>query len=165
LSLYILLNNVQVAFLAFALGITFCVGTVFVLVQNALMLGVLAGAFQAVGNAGPFWALILPHGLLELTAICIAAGAGLRMGWALVDPGDRLRARALRDDAAEAIVVVVGVIPALLVAALMEGFVTGSAMPDVLEIVLGAALAAGYVAFLVSRSRRASRSATGVLRS
>lgn len=165
LSLYILLNNVQVAFAAFALGITFCVGTVFVLVQNALLLGVLAGAFQAVGNAGPFWALILPHGLLELTAICIAAGAGLRMGWALIDPGDRLRPRAIRDEAAEAIVVVVGVIPAFLVAALMEGFVTGRAMPDVLEIALGAVLAAGYVAFLVGRSRRASRSATGVRRS
>ena len=56
----ILINNVQVAFFAFAFGIFLGIGTVYVVVQNAAMLGVLAGAFQAAGKAGPFWALILP---------------------------------------------------------------------------------------------------------
>ncbi len=158
-STYILLNNVKVAFLAFALGITLCVGTVFVLVQNALLLGVLAGAFQAVGNAGSFWALVLPHGILELTAICIAAGAGLRMGWAIIDPGDRLRSVALREETAEAVIVVVGVIPAFVIAALVEGFVTGTSVPDALEIGLGVALGAGYLAFLIGPPRRRTRPA------
>ena len=162
LSAYILLNNVLVAFFAFALGITLCVGTIVVLIRNALMLGLLAGSFQVVGNAGSFWALILPHGVLELTAICIAAGAGMRMGWALIDPGDRPRGRALRDETREAVVVVIGVIPAFVVAAVIEGFMTGTALPDVLEIVIVVGLTGLYVAFLVGwpvRSRRTARGA------
>jgi uncharacterized membrane protein SpoIIM required for sporulation len=153
---------VLVAFLAFALGITLCVGTIVVLINNALLLGVLAGAFQVVGRAGSFWALILPHGVLELIAICIAAGAGLRMGWALIDPGDRPRGLALRDETREAVVVVVGVIPAFVVAAAIEGFMTGTALPDGLEIAIGVGVASLYVAFLVGwpvRSRRAARGA------
>ncbi len=166
LSTLILFNNVQVAFLAFALGITCCVGTIIVLIRNALLLGALAGAFQAVGNAGSFWALVLPHGLLELTAICIAAGAGLRMGWTLVDPGDRPRGKALREEAPEAVVVVLGVIPAFVVAAIIEGFVTGSAIPDVVEIGLGLAVASTYVAYLAGWRPRSPRGvATGDPRS
>jgi len=165
LSAYILLNNVLVAFFAFALGITLCVGTIVVLIRNALMLGLLAGSFQVVGNAGSFWALILPHGVLELTAICIAAGAGLRMGWALIDPGDRPRGRALRDETREAVVVVIGVIPAFVVAAVIEGFMTGTALPDVLEIAIGVGLAGLYVAFLVGWPVRSRRTARGAPRS
>jgi len=147
LSTVIFFNNVQVAFFAFALGITLCAGTLLIVVQNALLLGLLAGAYQAAGRAGPFWALILPHGLLELTAICIAAGAGLRIGWAIVDPGDRRRSVALRDEAAEAVVVVVGVVPAFAIAAFIEGFVTGR-VPAGVEIGLGVVAAAAYVVFL-----------------
>jgi uncharacterized membrane protein SpoIIM required for sporulation len=143
-----LFNNVQVAFLAFALGITLGVGTVWVVVKNAAVLGVLAGAFQAVGHGAAFWALILPHGVLELTAICISAGAGLRMGWSLVDPGDRPRKRALAEEATDAVMVVVGVIPAFVVAATIEGFVSGTSVPDVVEVSLGAGVAVAYVCFL-----------------
>ncbi|MFN2543252.1 MAG: stage II sporulation protein M [Actinomycetota bacterium] len=151
LSTVILLNNVQVAFLAFALGITLGVGTIYVVVQNALLLGVLGGAFQAAGHAGTFWSLILPHGLLELTAICISAGAGLRIGWSIVDPGDRSRGAALVEASRDAVLVVLGVIPAFCVAALIEGFVTGRGLPDSVELALGAVVAAGYVAFLFGR--------------
>jgi uncharacterized membrane protein SpoIIM required for sporulation len=153
LSTMILFNNVQVAVFAFALGITLCVGTIVIVVRNALVLGLLAGTYQAVGNAGPFWSLILPHGILELIAICIAAGAGLRIGWALIDPGDRRRSAALRDAAAEAAVVVVGVIPAFGVAAFIEGFVTGR-MPAGAAIALGVLVAGAYVVFLAGRLPR-----------
>ena len=148
LSTMILFNNVQVAFLAFALGITLGLGTLYVLVQNALLLGSLAGVYQAVGNAATFWTLVLPHGILELLAICIAAGAGLRIGWSIVDPGDRPRRDALREETAEAVVVVVGVIPAFAVAAFIEGFVTGSSLPDALEIAIGVAVGVVYLVFL-----------------
>ena len=161
LSTVIFFNNVHVALLAFALGITLCVGTLMIVVRNALLLGLLAGAYQAAGRGGPFWSLILPHGLLELTAICIAAGAGLRIGWAIVDPGDRRRSVALREEAAEAVVVVVGVIPAFAVAAFIEGFVTGR-VPSAVEIGLGVVAAGAYVVFLTGRwpwRRRQSRPA------
>jgi uncharacterized membrane protein SpoIIM required for sporulation len=148
MSTFIFQNNVQVAFLAFALGITLGIGTLWVVIQNAAFIGLLAGAFQAAGRADVFWALVLPHGFLELIAICIAGGAGLRIGWSIVDPGDRLRATALAEEARDAVLVVIGVIPAFLVAALIEGFVTGRTGLPILEIALGAAVAAAYVVFL-----------------
>ena len=69
-------NNVLVAFQAFALGIFFCIGTVYVLVFNGANLGLVAGLFAAVGQQPKFWGLILPHGLLELTSVFVAGGAG-----------------------------------------------------------------------------------------
>jgi uncharacterized membrane protein SpoIIM required for sporulation len=155
LSTLIFQNNVQVAFLAFALGTFLGVGTVWVIVQNAAFIGLLAGAFQAAGHAPLFWSLVLPHGLLELTAICIAGGSGLRMGWALVDPGDRYRLTALAEEARDAVLVVVGVIPAFLVAALIEGFVTARTGMPLVEVLLGAVVAAAYLALLFApRPRR-----------
>jgi len=151
LSTIIFQNNVQVAFLAFALGVFLGVGTVWVIVQNAVFIGLLAGAFQAAGKAPEFWSLVLPHGFLELIAICIAGGAGLRMGWALVDPGDRYRLTALAEEARDAVLVVVGVIPAFLVAALIEGFVTGRTGQPILEVLLGAVVAAAYLALMFAR--------------
>lgn len=151
LSTMIFQNNVQVAILAFALGIFLGVGTVWIVVQNAVFIGLLAGAFQAAGHAPVFWSLVLPHGFLELIAICIAGGAGLRMGWSLIDPGDRYRLAALAEEARDAVLVVVGVIPAFGVAALIEGFVTGRTGLPILEVVIGAVVAAAYVALLFGR--------------
>jgi uncharacterized membrane protein SpoIIM required for sporulation len=144
----ILFNNVRVAFLAFALGITLGIGTVYLLVENGILLGMLAGAFGAAGHAAGFWGLIIPHGLLELTAIFIAAGAGMRMGWAIVDPGDRSRTRALSEEAAGAVVVVLGVVPAFIIAALIEGFVTGTTIPHAVQVGLGVLVAGSYLCFL-----------------
>ena len=149
LSALIFQNNVQVAFLAFALGITFGIGTIYVIVSNAIFIGLLAGGFQAAGEGWRFWSLVLPHGFLELIAICIAGGAGLRMGWAMIEPGDRPRATALGEEARDAVLVILGVIPAFLVAALIEGFVTGRTGVPVVEVALGAIVAVAYVALLL----------------
>jgi uncharacterized membrane protein SpoIIM required for sporulation len=155
LSGLIFVNNARVALLAFALGITFGAGTLLMLAFNGFLVGALGGGYAAVGRAGAFWALIVPHGLLELTAICIAAGAGLRIGWAIVEPGDRLRSRALAEESAEALIAVVGVIPAFAVAALIEGFVTGTAVPNSVEIGVGVTVEILYLAFLFGWPRRA----------
>ena len=93
--------------------------------------------------------------VLELIAICIAAGAGLRMGWALVDPGDRPRIIALGEEARDAVLVVVGVIPAFIIAASIEGFVTGRTGLPAVEVALGAVVAASYLAFLFAPRGRA----------
>lgn len=155
-SALILQNNVQVAFLAFALGITLGVGTIVVIVQNALLLGTVAGSFDAVGRSAMFWSLVLPHGFLELLAICIAGGAGLRMGWAVIDPGERPRVAALGEEAREAVLVIIGVIPAFGIAALIEGFVTGRTGMPALEVAIGAAVALAYLVFLIGRPPRAT---------
>ena len=156
-STYIFLNNIRVAFLGFALGITLGIGTFYVLVLNALNVGILAGAFTAFGKAGPFWTLILPHGLLELTAIFIACGAGVRIGWALVAPGDRRRSTALAEEARGAVLVVAGVIPAFVLAGLIEGYVTGSALPSVVELGIGVVVWVAYVLFLLLPGLRGAR--------
>lgn len=159
LSADIFRNNVQVAFLAFALGIFLGVGTLWVIIENAVFIGVIAGAFQAAGHAPAFWSLVLPHGFLELIAISIAGGSGLRMGWAVVDPGDRARVTALAEEARDAVLVAVGVVPAFAIAAAIEGFVTGRTGQPILEVILGAVVAAGYVAILFAPRQRTARAA------
>lgn len=157
LTTFILVNNLQVALLSFALGITFGIGTAYVLIQNGALIGALAGAYQSAGQGGRFWSLVLPHGLLELTAICVAAGAGLRMGWSLVDPGERPRGQALAEEARDAVLVVVGVVPAFAVAAVLEGYLTASGLPSGVEVATGALVAAAYLAFLFGRPVTAGR--------
>jgi uncharacterized membrane protein SpoIIM required for sporulation len=156
LSTLIFQNNVQVSFLAFALGITFGIGTIWVIITNAVFIGLLAGGFQAAGQGWTFWALVLPHGFLELTAICIAGGAGLRVGWAMIDPGDRGRVAAMGEEARDAVLLILGAIPAFAVAAVIEGFVTGRTGTPILEVLLGAVVGTAYLALLLFPTRASS---------
>ena len=103
-------NNVRVAIFAFAGGIAFCLLTAGILLFNGAQVGLAAGLFAAVGQSPKFWGLILPHGLLELTAVCVAGGAGLRLGWTLIDPGDRPRATALVEEGRRAMAIVLGLV-------------------------------------------------------
>ncbi len=91
LSSRVITNNIRVALMAFALGISFGLGTIWVLSVNGAMLGGIAGAFAKSGIQGQMWMVILPHGALELSAIVIAGGAGLIVGYGLWAPGQRTR--------------------------------------------------------------------------
>lgn len=157
LSTFIFLNNVKVALLAFLTGVALCVGSLYFVAENGLLLGSLAGAYQAAGKAGIFWPLILPHGLLELTAICISAGAGLRMGWSIIAPGDHGRGQSLVHEARDAIFVMVGVVPAFAVAALIEGFVTPSGINAAVSITFGVVVTVAYVVAVFAPLRRRHR--------
>ena len=134
----VFLNNVRVGFLAFAAGILLCVVTAALLAWNGANGGMAGGLFTHVGQADKFWGLILPHGMLELSAVVVAGAAGLRIGWALIDPGDRLRSNALTDEARRSGSVLVGLVVAFLLAATVEGFVTGKPWPTWLRIGIGA---------------------------
>ena len=149
-------NNARIGVLAFAAGIVFAVPTLAVLGYNALNVGVAAGAFHAAGRAPLFWGLILPHGLLELTAIFVAAGTGIRLGWALVAPGDRPRTQALADESRRAIVVVVGLVVVFLVAALLEAFVTPSPLPTWARVGTGVVVELTFIAYVVGFGRAAA---------
>jgi len=151
----VFINNIWVSFLAFALGILLCVGTAFVLINNGLLIGQVAGLFAASGQLGKFFGLILPHGLLELSAIVIAGGAGLVLGWTIVDPGDRTRADALADEGRRAVVVVMGLVIVFLAAALIEGFVTGSPLSTFVRVGIGAAVWLAFALYVVAYGRRA----------
>ncbi|MDP9799535.1 putative membrane protein SpoIIM required for sporulation [Catenuloplanes nepalensis] len=131
------------------------VPVIWLLWQNALNIGVVGGVMIDHGSADQFFGLITPHGLLELTGIFVAAGAGLRIGWAWIAPGpDRTRGRALAETAREGMVAAVGLIGLFAVSALIEALVTPAPMPTAFRIGIGAMawLAfLGYVLVLGSR--------------
>lgn len=147
-------NNIQVSLVAFALG-ALVVPVVFVLFQNAANLGLQGGLFVSEGQADKFFGLILPHGLLELSAVVIAAGAGLQMGWAMIAPGDRTRAVALAEEGRRSVVLVLGTVLAFVVAGLIEGFVTPAPVPTALRVGVGVVVEVVFVAWLVGRGRLA----------
>ena len=125
-SIGIFINNIQVTFLAYAGGITLGLLTGYVLATNGILLGAVAGLATGAGNGGDLLRLIVGHGVLELSCIAVAAAAGLRVGWSLVEPGPGTRAEALRAEAARSVGIVLGTMPWLVLAGLVEGFVTGS---------------------------------------
>lgn len=154
-SSFVTTNNIKVAFNAFALGITFGLGTVYVLVFNGTMLGGFAGAYAQSGIESAFWLTVLPHGALELSAIVVAGGSGLLMGYALWVPGRRTRRRALREEAIKAVQLVLGLVPAFILAGLMEGFVTPRTdIPQGLKVALGVALAVSFWGYLLLAGRQ-----------
>jgi uncharacterized membrane protein SpoIIM required for sporulation len=130
-------NNIQVAFLGFAGGVLFGLGTAYVLVNNGLMLGGVMGAAQYYGVAPLLWSFISPHGYLELTCIVIAGAAGLMLGDALLRPGLLMRREALARAARRAVELVMGAAPVLVVAGLIEGFVSPSELPIEAKLFIG----------------------------
>ena len=148
-------NNIQVSITAFAVGILACIPTAGILAFNGANIGVAGGLFHAVGEWERFWGLILPHGLLEITAVIIAGGAGLRLGWTLIDPGDRPRMAALTEEGRRAVVVVLGLLGAFVVAGLIEGFVTGSPLPTVARVGIGVLVEVAFLTYVVRCGRAA----------
>lgn len=118
---FLFTHNIQVTFLVFAVGILAGLLTAVVLFYNGVGLGALAWAYHVKGHDLFFWAWILPHGVLELSAIFIAGGAGFVLGRAILAPGRLARGDALRDAAGRAVRLVVGTAPILVVAGLVEG--------------------------------------------
>ena len=149
-------NNITVGVMAFASGILLCVPTAYVLVANGVNLGGAWGLFMAAAQQPRFWGLIVPHGLLELTAVFIAGAAGLRLGWTLIDPGDRPRSAALTDEGRRAIAIVLGLVAVFALAGLVEGFVTGSVLPTWARVAVGVVLEIAFLVYVVVRGRAAA---------
>jgi uncharacterized membrane protein SpoIIM required for sporulation len=151
LSSEIFTNNIRVSLLAIAGGVLLGLGTAFVVVYNGSFIGALGGIVSGNGNAEPFFELVVPHGVLELSLIVVTAAAGLRLGWALVEPGPRSRWDSARREARPAMTVVLGTIPWFVLAGLVEGFVTGSLPGLGAAITVGVALGLIYWALVLWR--------------
>ena len=151
-------NNVMVAAVALVFGVLLGVPTLYMLWQNAANVGLSGGLMFAYGKGGEFFALILPHGLLELTAVFLAAGVGLRLGWTVIDPGPRRRADALATEGRAAIGVALGLILVLGVSGILEAFVTPSSLPAWARITIGAVIWAAFLTYTLVLGRRATRS-------
>ncbi|MEH7415367.1 stage II sporulation protein M [Neobacillus drentensis] len=124
MSASIMTNNIKVGIFAFAGGITFGLVTVYLMVYNGIMIGALAALFWHHGKSYDFWAYIVPHGMIELTAIFIAGGAGLLMGYKLFVPGQYTRGWQLKRHSKRSVQLLLGTIPLFVIAGIIEGFIT-----------------------------------------
>jgi uncharacterized membrane protein SpoIIM required for sporulation len=124
----IMTNNLQVTLLAFGLGLTAGVGTCLLLVFNGVHLGAVAGWMTARGSSRALWGWIMPHGGTELLAIILAGAAGFILARAIIAPGEVPRSTALRKVALNALTIELGVMVMLVVAGLIEGFVSPSSI-------------------------------------
>jgi uncharacterized membrane protein SpoIIM required for sporulation len=149
-------NNLSVAFMAFASGITVVI-PIWMMVLNGLMLGIVGAATWKAGMALSLWTFVVAHGSLELPAICIAGGAGLEIARGLVFPGLLPRKASLAAAGGRASKLVLGTIPMLLIAGLIEGFLSPSEMPAVMKFTLGGILFSGLVIYLFGTARHATK--------
>lgn len=148
-------NNVTVAAVAFSTGVLLGAPTAWVLVTNGANLGVAGAVMHSHDRGALFWGLILPHGLLEITSVIVAGGAGLMLAWAIIAPGDRSRAQALAREGLRTVTVVAGLVLCFVVAGFVEAWVTPSGLPTAARIAIGAAIEALFIAYVVGFGRNA----------
>ncbi|MFG2451441.1 stage II sporulation protein M [Streptomyces sp. NPDC048512] len=151
-------NNAQAAAMCLVLGIFLGLPVLWILFQNMLNVGVGIGLMSSAGRLDTFLGLILPHGLLELTAVFVAAGTGLRLGWTVIDPGPRSRRTALAEEGRAALGMAVGLALVLFVSGAIEGFVTPSGLPTWARIAIGIAAELAFLLYVYVLGGRAVRS-------
>jgi uncharacterized membrane protein SpoIIM required for sporulation len=153
---HVTINNIGVAFEAFASGVLLGVPTVAVLIDNGANVGVDAAVMHAYHRDSLFWGLILPHGLLELTSVAIAGGAGLMLAWAMIAPGDRTRGRALAQEALRSVTILGGLVVTFTLAGFTEAWVTPSGLPTWARVGIGVLLETLFISYVVGFGRNAA---------
>lgn len=150
IAVSILTNNLQVTFTAFALGISWGIGTVWVLVMNGVSLGALMTFTFQHGLGWRLVEFISAHGPVELSIISLTGGAGLMIGHALIEPGERTRSEAMQDRAGKAVRIVLGCAPFLAAIGVVEGFVSpGLLFPAWAKAALGLSLGTAFWTYLL----------------
>jgi len=137
-STQIFTNNIRVTFYAFALGAMFGVGTLYILAVNGAMFGAIIALTYRAGFGNDLLSFVVGHGVIELSCIFIAGGAGLLIGTALLMPGDLSRGDALKSRGMEAVRLIVGCVPLLVVAGIIEGFISPQPISPLIKIGIGA---------------------------
>jgi uncharacterized membrane protein SpoIIM required for sporulation len=149
-SSFIMTNNIAVSITTFAGGIVGGIGTVWLEFSNGLMLGVIGMACWIHGMSEKLWSFVAPHGVLELPAIFIAGGAGLRLAQGLLFPGYLSRRASVVAAGSEAIRLFFGIIPILVIAGIIEGFVSPTDLPAYLKFLMGGGLFAVFATYMFS---------------
>jgi uncharacterized membrane protein SpoIIM required for sporulation len=145
----IMTNNLAVCFAAFALGITAGIGTINMMVTNGMLIGVIGAATWQAGMALQLWSFVAAHGVLELPAIFISGGAGLEIARGMLFPGLLPRRESLAQAGGRAARLMIGIVPMLVVAGIIEGFVSPSGIAMPLKFLLAAVLFAALSAYLL----------------
>ncbi|HYW55160.1 MAG TPA: stage II sporulation protein M [Dongiaceae bacterium] len=157
----VITNNVKVAAVAFAGGMTGGLLTAWIILTNGLMVGSIAAMYQQAGFGADFWATIAPHGVIELSAIQIAGGAGLVLAGGYLRPGRARRGDALVAAAQRAGTLVMGVALMLCVAGTIEGFVSPQRLPIYVRDLIGAVTAVAMLAYLLGSGVRRNPAPAG----
>ncbi|MFW6639509.1 stage II sporulation protein M [Nocardiopsis algeriensis] len=154
-------NNAWVAAQAIIFGVFLGLPTLWVMGLNAVNVGLAAGVMTAYGKADVFFGMILPHGLLELTAVFVAGGIGLKLGWTVIAPGDRTRLRALGEEGRAAVAAALGLAVVLFVSGLIEGLVTGNMVaghiPVPVALGIGVLAEALFLLYVFTVGRKAAQ--------
>lgn len=150
-------NNAWIAAQCVAFGIT-GLWVPYVILMNAQGIGQAGGMMFAYGKGDVFFEYILPHGMLELTAVFVAAAAGLKIFWAWIAPGARTRGQALAEDGRALFTVAIGLVFVLFVSGLVEGFVTPAPWPWAVKMLIGGAALAAFLVYMIWWGGKAYRS-------
>jgi uncharacterized membrane protein SpoIIM required for sporulation len=150
-STFVLVNNIRVSLLVFALGITFGLGTALLLAYNGVLLGGVMGLAIGAGNGDLLLSAVMAHGILELTCIVVAGGTGLAMGRAMLRPGNMTRRAALAAEAGPAFTIAASTAPWLIIAGLVEGYLSRVGLGPLSTTVFGLALGGVYWGLFVCR--------------
>ncbi len=149
-------NNILVTLQAFAGGILFGLLTIYAMIFNGLMLGTVAGLSAQYGFSGRLWGFIAAHASIELSVIFFAGGAGLQLAWAILHPGLLSRGAALRVAAERAIVIMIGCVPLLMIAGTIEAFISPSALPVWVKLVVSLGTGIALYSYLLGVGRRST---------
>lgn len=154
-ALQVWVNNAWVTAQCIAMAVLLGIPIPYILFQNSANLGVNAGLMFQAGKGDIFLGLITPHGLIELTAVFVAAGVGMRLGWSVIAPGDRPRGQVLAEQGRAVIAVAIGLAAVLLLAGAIEGFVTPSALPTFVRVAIGVAAVVAFFGYVFHFGRKA----------
>jgi uncharacterized membrane protein SpoIIM required for sporulation len=156
----IMTNNLSVSFTTFAMGISAGIGTIWMMMLNGLLIGVIGAATWKAGMAVQLWSFVAPHGVLELPAIFIAGGAGLEIARGLLFPGLLPRKVSLAQAGGRGARLLLGTIPMLVVAGIIEGFFSPSHAPVAMKFTLAAVLFLCLLAYLFKITKPESAAVT-----
>ena len=156
-ALRVWVNNSWVAAQCIAYAILLGIPIPWVLFENAANLGVIGGLMMQAGKGDVLFGLLIPHGLLELTAVFLAGAVGMRLGWTVISPGDRPRGQVLAEQGRAVVAAAVGLAGVLLVSGLIEALVTPSPLPTFLRIGIGVAAEVAFLSYVVYFGRKAIR--------
>ena len=152
-SSQIFTNNIRVTFYAFALGAMFGLGTLYVLAFNGAMFGAILALTYRAGFGNDLLSFVVGHGVVVLSCIFIAGGAGLLIGTALLIPGDMTRSDALKSRGMEAVRLIVGCVPLLVVAGIIEGFISPAPINPAIKFGIGGITGLALYAYLFLAGR------------
>jgi len=156
-ALQIWVNNSWVSAQCIAMSVLLGLPIPFVLFQNAANLGLIAGLMFQAGKGGLLLGLLLPHGLLELTAVFLAGASGMRLGWSVISPGDRPRGQVLAEQGRAVVSVAIGLVGVLLVSGLIEALVTPSPLPTFVRVGIGIVAEVAFLSYIGYFGRRAAK--------